>query len=186
MERELWASLRLVGQCRPFASSRYRRVRRSGAAKLGWIIVGGRVVVVGPPTPRNGGVAIDPLTTWSDEAWGTYGRTYFAGISRASWLAAVPALTKPLSSPDTANGDNIPCERPLLFTLQRRRRYRLYIRWAEAVALRGPVQITAGADDHFKVSVVSARASLMARDEIPPKARRSRHCGIELPWLALV
>jgi hypothetical protein len=46
------------------------------------------------------------------------------------------------------------------------------------------------ADDHFKVSVVSsdpkitaARASLKARDEISPKTRRSRHYGVELPWL---
>jgi hypothetical protein len=41
---------------------------------------------------------------------------------------------------------------------------------------RGPLQIKAGADDHFKVRVVSsdpiitaARASLKARDKIPPK-----------------
>src|ERR1700750_700763 len=43
--------------------------RRSGAAKLGWIIVGWRVVVVSPQTTRNGVVAIDPHTTWSDVAW---------------------------------------------------------------------------------------------------------------------
>ena len=40
--------------------------RRSAAAKLGWIIVGRRVVVVGPQTTRNGVVAIDPHTTRSD------------------------------------------------------------------------------------------------------------------------
>jgi hypothetical protein len=43
--------------------------RRSAAAKLGWIIEGGRVVVVGPQTTRNGVVAIDPHTTWSGVAW---------------------------------------------------------------------------------------------------------------------
>ena len=41
---------------------------RSGAAKLGWIVVGGRVVVVGPQTTRSGVVAIDPRTTRSDVA----------------------------------------------------------------------------------------------------------------------
>jgi hypothetical protein len=58
------------------------------------------------------------------------------------------------------------------------------------VAVRGPLQIKAGADDHFKVSVVSSdptmtatRASLKTRDEIPPKARRSKHHGVELLWL---
>ena len=52
--------------------------------------------------------------------------------------------------------------------------------------MRGPLR----ADDRFKVSVVSsdpiitaARASLKARDEIPRKAGRSRHYGVELPWL---
>ena len=56
--------------------------------------------------------------------------------------------------------------------------------------MRGTLQIKAGADDHFRVSVVSsdliitaARASLKARDEIFPKARRSSHYGVELPWL---
>lgn len=39
------------------------------SAKLGRIIVGWRVVVVGPQTTRNGVVAIDPRTTWSDVAW---------------------------------------------------------------------------------------------------------------------
>jgi hypothetical protein len=80
---------------------------------------------------------------------------------------------------------------PLLITLQRGRRYRLYIRWAEVGAsVRGPLQIKAGADEHFKVSVESsdptmtaARASLKARDEIALKARRSRYYGVELPWL---
>src|SRR5229473_3362617 len=43
--------------------------RRSGAAKLGWVIVGRRVVVVGPQTTHNGAVAIDPHTTWGDVAW---------------------------------------------------------------------------------------------------------------------
>jgi hypothetical protein len=43
--------------------------RRSAAAKLGWIIVGRRVVVVGPQTTRNGVVAIDPHTTRSGVAW---------------------------------------------------------------------------------------------------------------------
>jgi hypothetical protein len=42
--------------------------RRSTAAKLGWIIVGWGVVVVGPQTTRNGVVAIDPRTAWSDVA----------------------------------------------------------------------------------------------------------------------
>src|ERR1700704_4192725 len=43
--------------------------RRSAAAKLGWIIVGRRVVAVGPQTTRNGVVAIDRHTTRSGEAW---------------------------------------------------------------------------------------------------------------------
>src|ERR1700681_2224322 len=42
--------------------------RRSAAAKLGWIIVGRRVVVVGPQTTRNGVVAIDPHATRSGVA----------------------------------------------------------------------------------------------------------------------
>jgi hypothetical protein len=56
--------------------------------------------------------------------------------------------------------------------------------------VRGTLQIKAGADDHFRVSVVSsdpmisaARASLKARDGILPNARRPRHYGVELPWL---
>jgi hypothetical protein len=47
--RELWRTRHLVR-------------RRSAAAKLGWIIVGRRVVVVAPQTTRNGVVAIDPQT----------------------------------------------------------------------------------------------------------------------------
>src|SRR6266446_2702408 len=43
--------------------------RRSAAAKLGWIIVGRWVVVVGPQTTRNGVIAIDPHTTGSGVAW---------------------------------------------------------------------------------------------------------------------
>jgi len=52
----------------------------------------------------------------------------------------------------------------------------------------GPLQIKAGADDRFELSVVSsnpiftaARASLKVRDEIHPKAGRSRYYGVELP-----
>ena len=43
--------------------------RGSAATKLGWIIVGRRVVVVGPLTTRDGVVAIDPHTTQSGVAW---------------------------------------------------------------------------------------------------------------------
>jgi hypothetical protein len=43
--------------------------RRSAAAKLGWIIVGRWVVVVGPQTTRNGVIAIDPHTIRSGVAW---------------------------------------------------------------------------------------------------------------------
>jgi hypothetical protein len=43
--------------------------RRSAAAKLGWIIVGRWVVVVGPQTARNGVIAIDPHATRSGVAW---------------------------------------------------------------------------------------------------------------------
>jgi hypothetical protein len=42
---------------------------RSAAAKLGWIIVGRWVVVVGPQTSRNGVIAIDPHATRSGVAW---------------------------------------------------------------------------------------------------------------------
>jgi hypothetical protein len=45
------------------------RVIYSGTAKLGWIVVGRRVVVVGAEATRNGVVAIDPLTIRSDVAW---------------------------------------------------------------------------------------------------------------------
>lgn len=45
-------------------------IRKSGAAKLGWIVVGRRDVVVGSQTTRNGVVAIDPHTTRSDVALG--------------------------------------------------------------------------------------------------------------------
>jgi hypothetical protein len=41
----------------------------SAATELGWIIVGRRIVVVGPQTARNGVVAIDPDTTRSVVAW---------------------------------------------------------------------------------------------------------------------
>jgi len=44
--------------------------RGSSAAKPGWVIGGGRGVVVGPQTTRNGVVAIDPHATRSDVAWG--------------------------------------------------------------------------------------------------------------------
>src|SRR5277367_5446231 len=43
--------------------------RRSAATKLGWIIVGRRVVVVGPQATRNRVVAIDPHTTRRGVAW---------------------------------------------------------------------------------------------------------------------
>ena len=43
--------------------------RTSAAAKLRWIIVGRRVVVVSPQTTRNGVVAIDPHTIWRGVAW---------------------------------------------------------------------------------------------------------------------
>jgi hypothetical protein len=43
--------------------------RRSATTKPGRIIVGGRVVVVGPQTARNGVVAIDPHTVRRDMAW---------------------------------------------------------------------------------------------------------------------
>jgi hypothetical protein len=43
--------------------------RRSAASKLGWLIVGRRIVVVDPQTTRNGVVAIDPHTTRSGVAW---------------------------------------------------------------------------------------------------------------------
>jgi hypothetical protein len=42
---------------------------RSAAAKLGWIIVGGRIVVGGPPTPRNAVVALDPDANRTGVAW---------------------------------------------------------------------------------------------------------------------
>jgi hypothetical protein len=45
---------------------------RSATAKLGWIIIGRRVVVVGPETTRSGVVAIDPYSARSDIAW-SYG-----------------------------------------------------------------------------------------------------------------
>jgi len=43
--------------------------RTSAAAKLGWIIVGRRVVVVSAQTTRNGVVAIDPHAIGSGVAW---------------------------------------------------------------------------------------------------------------------
>jgi transposase len=60
--------------------------RLSAAAKLGRIIVVRRIVVVGPQTTRNGVVAIDPYTTWSDVAWdhglaGTNGDTSRLGMT---------------------------------------------------------------------------------------------------------
>src|SRR3954447_7680564 len=42
---------------------------QSATAKLGWIIVGRRVIVVGPQTTRNGVVAINLPTTRSHVGW---------------------------------------------------------------------------------------------------------------------
>jgi hypothetical protein len=48
---------------------RFLLIREHGAAKLGRIIEGRRVGVEGPPTTRNGVVAIDPHTIRSDVGW---------------------------------------------------------------------------------------------------------------------
>jgi hypothetical protein len=92
--------------------------RRSAAARLGWIIVGRRVVVVGPQTTRNGVVAIDPHTTQSGVAWdhslaGTNddcltSTRYLIGVmrsmrwricaTRSAILAHLPCWTRPKSS----------------------------------------------------------------------------------------
>ena len=62
--------------------------RRSAAAKFGRIIIGRRVVVVGPQTARNGVVAIDPHTTRGDIAWDLS----LAGTNDdAAWSGVMPS-----------------------------------------------------------------------------------------------
>jgi len=75
----------------------------SGAAKLGWIIDGRRVVVKGPQATRNGGIANKPLTTRSDEGWGRSLAGTNNGIARFGRMPSCSGVRRSTQSDQKAH-----------------------------------------------------------------------------------
>jgi len=93
--------------------------RRSGAAKLGWIIVGRGSVVVGPQTTRSGVVAVDPCTTRTDVAWDHSLAGTNDNMSRFGMMPSCGGVRRSTESDKKAQGeDRTHCIFSKLDTLQ--------------------------------------------------------------------